>query len=393
MDGKPVDSASGTSAPQVSPQQKKEPAPKGRFGHYAAEARQNVKPKLPPRPKTPFQQLHGMFLPDPKDFFTFFERPLLSQSMDQVIGSVTSFNHELLEQMGFPEETSDFFNHWALTDAGFAQIEGEENENLLTEARELLDAPPGEDTYQKITLYKEGKALDITPTNKPSRRGFDKLWSFFEQLFTSPFSFLSSKKDQVEFSQTLNILTQRVHGDQPRSVSVTEPDTSIKTPKKTTQPVSLERKEELEFILNSRKQTPVYYDGELCHFQQRAGERDVLLKKPDNSEATVPVDTLYLPPSHKEATRIVNPADVELPSDAVIDPAREKELLYICAYIEKDDEVLHKGQPCKVTDVSILETSPQVMLKTADGRDIYAALHHIQLPPESEELPTLPEEE
>ena len=396
MDGKPVDGVSGTHAPQPSPTEQKKPAPKGKFGPYTAEARKNVKPLIPSPPKTPFQKLHGMFLPDPGDFFTFFERPLLHRPMDEVVGSVTEFNHQLLAQMGFPEETHVFFNNWALTDAGFATVEDEESEQLLNEARELLEAAPDDAVYEKVTLYKEGKSVDITPTDKRSRKVFDKLWSFFETLFTSPFSFLSSKKDQAEFSRTLDILAQRVHGVQPRSVSQTEPNASVKPKQQSEPPVSIERKEELEYILNCRKQTPVYYDGELCHFQHKVdGESDqkVLLKKPDDSEIEAPVHELYLPPSYKEATKIVNPGDVELASDQTIDPLREKELLYICAYIEKGDEVLYRGQPCTVTDVTLLETSPQVLLKAEDGRDIDAALHHIQLPPESDEFPELPESE
>lgn len=395
MDGRPVDGVSGTNTPQSSTPEHKKPATKGKFGPYTAEARKNVKPQIPSPPRTPFQKLHGMFLPDPRDFFTFFERPLLHRPMDEVTSSLTDFNHQLLEQMGFPDEANTFFNNWALTDAGFATIEDEEGEQLLKEAQELLDSAPDDAVYERVTLYKDGKTLDITPTDKRSRNAFDKLWSFFERLFTSPFTSLSDRKEQAGFNRNLEILSQRVHGAQPRSVSQTEPNASIK-PKQQGEPaVSIERKEEQEYILNCRKQTPVYYEGELCHFQQRAGDQEVLLKKADNSEVNAPVSELYLPPSYKEATRIANPSDVELATDQTIDPVRERELLYICAYIEKGDEVLYKGQPCTVTDVTPLETSPQVTLKTQDGsgRKIDAALHHIQFPPESDELPELPEDE
>ena len=395
MDGRPVDGTSGTNAPQTSGTDRQESTRKGKFGPYTTEARKDVKPRVPSAPRTPFQQLHGMFLPDPNDFFTFFERPLLNRPVTEVLDSVSEFNHQLLGQMGFPEESSDFFNHWALSDAGFVTVEGEEAQQLLGEAQQLLESAPDDEVYEKVTVYKDGKAFDVTPTDKSSRKAFHKLWAFFEKLFTSPFSFLSNKKDQTEFARTLDILSHRVHGAQPRSVSITEPDASIKTPQtdSTPDPTSIERKEEIAFILNCRKQTPVYYEGELCHFQQQVGEHDVLLKKPDDSEVNAPVGELYLPPAYKEATRIINPTDVELPGDQPVDPLREKELLYICAYIEKGDEVLYKGQPCTVTDVTPLETSPQVMLKDAAGRTIDAALHHIQLPPDPEELPILPDEE
>ena len=394
MDGRPVDGASGTPAPQAPPPDQKKPVPKGKFGPYTAEARKNVKPKIPPTPKTPFQQLHGMFLPDPNDFFTFFERPLLHLPIDdEVLGSVTDFNHRLLEQMGFPDETRDFFNNWALADAEFVTVTNEESEQLLKEANKLLESAPDEAVYKKVILYKENKALDITPTGKSSRQGFNKLWHFFKRLFTSPFSLLSNKKEQPEFSRTLDILSRRVDGAQPRSVSQTEPNTSIKPKQQSTPPVSAERKEEIHYILNCRKQTPVYYDGELCHFQQKTGEQDVLLKKTDGTDINAPVHDLYLPPAYRAATKIVNPADVELPKDHQIDALREAELLYICAYIEKGDEVLYKGKPCTVIDVTPLDTSPQVILKTREGNNVDAALHHIQLPKESEDLPVLPEGE
>ena len=393
MDGKPVDGTTGTSAPQATRLGQKELTPKGKFGPYTTEARKNVKPRIPTAPETPFQQLHGMFLPDPNDFFTFFERPLLHCPGKEVTVSVSKFNHQLLGQMGFPKEAHDFFNNWALANAGFVSVDSEEGQQLLKEANELLGSAPDDAVHEKVTLYKEGKSLDITPTGKASRKGFSKLWAFFARLFTSPFSFLSRKKGQAEFSRTLDILTQRVHGTQPRSVSRAEPNASVRAQQQGTPPVSKERKKEMEYILNCRKQTPVYYGGELCHFQQRAGDREVALKREDGSEVNTPVDELYLPPSYKEATKIVNPGDVELPGDHVIDPVRESELLYICAYIEKGDSVLYKGQPCTVTDVTPTETSPLVMLKTEDGREIDAALHHIQLTPGSDELPVLPDEE
>lgn len=310
-----------------------------------------------------------------------------------MIGPLTLFNYQLLEHMGFPDETRDFFNNWALVDAEFATTTDEKGEQLLKEANELLKSAQDDAVYEKVTLYREGKAFDITPTEKSCKEGFSKLWDFFGRLFTSPFSFLSSKKEQAGFRRTLEILDQRVYSTQPRSVSKAEPNASIKTPKEKPHPVSIERKEEMAYILNCRKQTPVYYGGELHHFQHRLSEQEVLLKKADGNEINARIEELYLPPSYKEATKIVNPADVELPSDHILDPFRESELLYICAYIEKGDEVLYKGMPCTVTDVTTLDTSPQVMLKTRDGRDIDAALCHIQLPPDSEELPILPDKE
>lgn len=224
----PVNGTAGTGSTQAPSQATGQPPRAGRFGIYKAEVREQVKLQMPSAPSSPFQQLNGLFLPIADNFFTLFERPLVHKPAHEVIEQVSAFNHRILNHMGFPEETHDFFSNWALTEAELSSTEDEQSLKLLAEAKELLDSAPDDAIHEKVSHYKEGKTIILTPRDKSSHNSFDKLWTFFEKLFTSPFTLLSDKIDQKEFALTLDILNQRVHGQLTRTVSAVEPATVIR---------------------------------------------------------------------------------------------------------------------------------------------------------------------
>ena len=383
MEGKPVNSSNPVPRAQSQDSSEKTGKVSGQFGSFKTSVLSDVEPKIP---RTPFNSLNGLHSPVPQNFFAIFEPQMFKLSAETMLPRVSTFNHSLLNHMGFPEESQDFFSSWALVEAGMAQpIESEEANNLLTEARTLLDSAPDDKTIvERISVFKDGQRLDIQPEDQASKGVFDKLWSFFAQLFTSPFQLLSNSRGQEGFRATLNILQDRVKESRERSVETTEPNASIRPPDvDEEQELTPKREAELEYLRKAPKHTPVYFEDEFYHLEAVEGDTANISKEGRVVEA--PASALYLPPAYPSASRIYNPTDVDLPSGTALDEDREQELLHICSHLKKDQVVIYRknGEAdlnCTVAMVIPGEKSPQVTLQKEDGSTIDAALSRIYLP-------------
>ncbi len=399
MDGKSTPIVNNTGPRTDKPEVPGKKQRTGRMGSHKTRVQKTVTKAIPSKNQnTPFHRLDSMFVPQPSDFFTLFEQRHMSGSSESCLNRLKGFNHSLLEHMGFPEDSRSFFSDWALIDAELATPLDDSQSESLIEARKLFDgnktekSRKTEETRKKVDTYSEAKGIELRPAkHKATRQAFTRLWQFFQTLFTSPFSLLSNKKEHDDYQNTLTVLRQRVKSSpvdnsRSRSVQITSARSHIKQSETSVDEIQQqERQNEISFIRKAPEGTPVYYENTL-YFVKSAGESTMTLYMPSTEKTeTEPqqveaeASELFLPPAYSEATRICNPGDVDLPSDTPISEAREKELLYICAHLTKDDKVLYKGKPAVVSTISPDKLSPQIRVTLEDGTDIDAALRYLEI--------------